>query len=177
MGCHQETLWHVRTQQQQQRQQQQRSFNGLWSGTTRVGWYHKKHSPTRTHPDHRASFIIFLHLQRSMASSLFNLRAWQSSRVWTHAYLLTSCMHLPPVLWHCSLGIRKSIWPVKREWWRVGVVVCLKRGAHCLHMVPLMPLHTKTPLSHAWLNWIQTGFTFLVPDYPGFPGKEAGKWV
>ena len=61
-------------------QQQQRPFNGLWSGTTRVGRYQKEHSPTYTHPDHRSSFIIFLHLQRSMASSLFNLRAWQSSR-------------------------------------------------------------------------------------------------
>ena len=55
-------------------------FNGLWSATTRVGRYQKKHSPTHTHPDHRTSFIIFLHLQRSMASSLFILRAWQSSR-------------------------------------------------------------------------------------------------
>ena len=50
-------------------------FNGLWSGTTRVGRYQKKHSPTHTHPDHRTSFIIFLHLQRSMASTLFILRA------------------------------------------------------------------------------------------------------
>ena len=49
-------------------------FNGLWSGTTRVGRYQKKHSPTHTHPDHRTSFII-LHLQRSMASSLFISRA------------------------------------------------------------------------------------------------------
>jgi len=56
-------------------------FNDLLSGTTRVGWYQKKHSPTHTHPDHRTSFIFFLHLQRSMASSLFSLRAWQSS--WT----------------------------------------------------------------------------------------------
>ena len=55
-------------------------FNGLWSGTTRVGRYQKKHSPTHTHPDHRTSFIIFLHLQRSMPSSLFIVRAWQSSR-------------------------------------------------------------------------------------------------
>ena len=54
-------------------------FNGLWFGTTRVGRYKKKHSPTDTHPDHRTSFIIFLHLQQSMASSLFILRAWQSS--------------------------------------------------------------------------------------------------
>ena len=50
-------------------------FNGLLSGTTRVGRYQKKYSPTHTHPDHRTSFIIFLHLQRSMASSLFSLRA------------------------------------------------------------------------------------------------------
>ena len=50
-------------------------FNGLLSRTTRVGRYQKKHSPTRTHPDHGTSFIIFLHLQRSMASSLFILRA------------------------------------------------------------------------------------------------------
>ena len=30
---------------------------------------------THTHPDDRTSFIIFLHLQRSMTSSLFSLRA------------------------------------------------------------------------------------------------------
>ena len=46
-------------------------FNGLLSGTTRVGRYQKKHSPTHTHPDHRTSFIIFLHLQRSMALCSF----------------------------------------------------------------------------------------------------------
>ena len=50
-------------------------FNGFWSGTTRVGWYQKKH----THPDHRTSFVNFLHLLRSIASSSFSLHAWQSS--------------------------------------------------------------------------------------------------
>jgi len=29
------------------------------------------------------------------------------------------------------------------------VVVCLERGADCLHMVQLMPLHPKTPSSLA----------------------------
>jgi len=29
------------------------TFNGLWSGTTRVGRHQKKHSPTHAHPDHR----------------------------------------------------------------------------------------------------------------------------
>ena len=37
-------------------------FNGLWSETTQVGWYQKKHSPTHTHPDHWTSFINFLHI-------------------------------------------------------------------------------------------------------------------
>jgi len=53
-------------------------FNGLWSETTQVGRYQKKHSPTHTHPDRRTSFINFLHLLQSLASSLFSLRAWQS---------------------------------------------------------------------------------------------------
>jgi len=29
------------------------------------------------------------------------------------------------------------------------VVICLERGADCLHMVQLMPLHPKTPSSLA----------------------------
>ena len=53
-------------------------FNGPLPGTTRVGRYQKEHSPTHTHPDHRSSFINFLHLLGSTASSLFSLRAWQS---------------------------------------------------------------------------------------------------
>ena len=74
------TNWRPILKLQQQQQQQQRPFNGLWSGTTRVGRYQKELSPTHSYPNQRASFIIFLHLQRSMASSLFSLRAWQSSR-------------------------------------------------------------------------------------------------
>jgi len=51
----------------------------LWvlSGTTRVSWYQKKHSPTHTYRGHQSSLICFLHLIRSMASSLFNPCAWQ----------------------------------------------------------------------------------------------------
>ena len=40
-----------------------------------VARYQKKHSPAHTHPGQRTSFITFLHLQRSTASSLFSLRA------------------------------------------------------------------------------------------------------
>jgi len=44
------------------------------------GWARtrNKHSLTHTYPDHQSSFIGFLHLLRSIASSLFNLRARQS---------------------------------------------------------------------------------------------------
>jgi len=51
-------------------------FYGPLSGTTRVSWYQK--TPTHTYPDHQSSFICFLHLLWSIASSLFNLRTWQS---------------------------------------------------------------------------------------------------
>ena len=44
----------------------------------------------------------------------------------------------------CFCYVRCSFSP-KIEWWGVGVVICLERGADCLHMVQLMPLHPKTP--------------------------------
>ena len=48
-------------------------------GQPGVGRYQKKQSPTHTHPGHRTSFINFLHLLQSIASSVFSLHAWQSS--------------------------------------------------------------------------------------------------
>jgi len=61
----------------------------------------------------------------------------------------------------------------KTEWWGTGVVISLKRGAADLHMAQLMPL----PLTVSCSSKIQIGFTFLVPAYPGCPGKEAIKWL
>jgi len=40
-----------------------------------------------------------------------------------------------------------------------------------LHMAQLMPL----PLTFSCSSKIQIGFSFLVPAYPGCPGKEAVK--
>jgi len=51
------------------------------------------------------------------------------------------------------------------------MVICLERGAD-LHIAQLMPL----PLTVSCSSKIQIGFTFLVPAYPGYPGKEAVKW-
>ena len=52
------------------------------------------------------------------------------------------------------------------------MVICLERGADCLHMVQLMPLPSPNPIISCVIE-IQTGFTFLVLAYPGCPGKEA----
>jgi len=35
----------------------------------------------------------------------------------------------------------------------VGVVIYLKQGADCLHMIQLMPLHPKTPSPHLNPDW------------------------
>jgi len=69
------------------------------------------------------------------------------------------------VLWHCWLGVRKSIRSVKIEWWGVGVVICLERGADCLYMGPPDATASKNPVISCLIQ-IQTGFTFLVPAYP-----------
>jgi len=53
------------------------------------------------------------------------------------------------------------------------VVVCLEQDAD-LHMSQLMPL----PLTVSCFSEIQIGFTFLVPAYPGSPGKgPLNGWV
>ena len=52
------------------------------------------------------------------------------------------------------------------------MVICLELGAD-LHMAQLMPL----PLTVSCFSKIQIGFAFLVPAYPGSPGKRAVKNV
>jgi len=77
-------------------QQQQQPFYGSLSGTTRVSRYQKKHSPTH-HPDRHPVFIIFFHLLRSIACSLFKLRAWQSfCTTYFHVLLVYLLVWSPP---------------------------------------------------------------------------------
>ena len=55
-------------------------FNGFWSGTTRVGRYQKKHSPTHTHPDRHRHTLYQLPPFTTINGILFvHLCAWQSS--------------------------------------------------------------------------------------------------
>ena len=104
-GCR-HTQTHRHTQTQTQTHTHTQLFNGLWSRTTQVGQYQKKHSPTHTHPYHQTSFINFLHLLRSIASSGLSLRAWtflwdnlspgtlwSSSWSWTLYFILHAFVH------------------------------------------------------------------------------------
>ena len=90
-------------------------------------------------------------------------------RVTTHP--CSVCLH-PSVLWHCWLGGRKGIRPVKNWVWCAVVVVCLELGAD-LHVAQLMSL----PLTVSCFSKIQIGFTFLVPAHLGSPRQRAVKRV
>ena len=66
--------------------------------------------------------------------------------------------------------------------WQEGHPACKKLSGGVLawlsvwsevHMTQLMPLLLTVSCS----SKIQIGFTFLVPAYPGCPGKDAVKWL
>jgi len=91
---------------------------------------------------------------------------------WLH-YSRLQCF-LPSVLWHCWLGVRKSIQHVKKlsdevlAWLSVCsemVMICI--WSSWCHCHPIISCFVK----------IQIGLTFLLPTYPGCPGKEAVKRV
>ena len=86
---------HAMTHIEQTTTQQQFFYSPL-SETTRVNRFQKKHSPTH-HPDHHPVSISFVHRLRSIASSLFKLRAW-------HSFCTTS-LH---VLFGLPLGLEPS---------------------------------------------------------------------
>ena len=67
------------------------------------------------------------------------------------------------MLWHCWFGVRKSIRPVKTEWWGSGMVVPF--GARCKWFVYGPADATVTPSFFSFIQ-IQIGLTFLVPAYP-----------
>jgi len=56
----------------------------------------------------------------------------------------------------------------KTEWWGVGVVICLERGAD-LDMVQLMPL----PLTVSWFSKFQIGFYLSGTGSPGWSWKKG----
>ena len=56
----------------------------------------------------------------------------------------------------------------KTEWWGVGVIIRLERGAD-LHTAQLMLLS----LTVSCFSKVQIGFTFLAPAHPGSPADKG----
>ena len=121
-------------------------------------------------------------LQLCQASLSCYAYAVSSSRIEWHRFLKSEWSpshyqttdvrsdHMPSVVLRCWLGGGHTACQnrVVRCWH--GYL--LERGAD-LHMAQLMPL----PLTVSCFSKIQIGFTFLVPAYPGSPGKRAVKRV
>ena len=74
---------------------------------------------------------------------------------------------LPPVVWQCWLGGRKSIRPVKKL--SGGVLAWLSVCSKVQTCI--------WPLTVSCFNKIQIGFTFVVPAYLGSPRQRAVKCV
>ena len=99
--------------------------------------------------------------------------------LFVRCWLFWLCTHilektLSSVLWHCWMGLRKSILPVRKlsdevlAWlsvWREVQVICM--WSSWCHCHPIISCFVK----------MQIGLTFLVPAYRGCPGKEAVKRV
>ena len=107
-----------------------------WTGTAVKTWYRVQY---RCLPSADCHAIASAWLSAPSYNSIYGLQT--SGQI-----NLTKGPILPSVLWHCWLGARKSIQPVKIKWCGVGVVICLERGADCLHMVQLMPLPSPNPI-------------------------------
>jgi len=112
-------------------------------------------------------------------SAIFNLFAVRIEWMMTTGllfsiYLLLESYFRLSVLWHCLLGGRKGIRPVKNlsggvlAWFFVWSEV-----QTCIWPTQLMLLS----LTVSCFSKIQIGFTFLVPAHPGSPGKRAVKQV
>jgi len=82
-------------------------------------------------------------------SPSLSLSQWPSTSVSCWVLLTALSLYMcHSQLIHCWLGGRRSIWPVKNEWWGAGVVICLERDANDLHIVQLMPLPPHLLLLH-----------------------------
>ena len=77
--------------------------------------------------------------------------------------------NMPSVLWHCWLGGRKGIRPVKT--WVVGCWCGYLSGSRC------RLAYGPADATVSCFSKIQIGFTFLVPAHLGSPGKRAVKRV
>jgi len=66
--------------------------------------------------------------------------------LWTKVFVYDLSVLNYAVLWHCWLGGRKGIRPLKTEWWGAGVVICPELGADFWYRLTQVVLE-KRPLN------------------------------
>ena len=60
-----------------------------------------------------------------------------------------------------TTGRASGLW--KTEWWGVGMVICLERGAHCcIVLIFLLTEKLKLVVRHPVEQWLLTGFCFFI---------------
>ena len=102
--------------------------------------------------------MIFVN-QHCIKRNFWKLRVGSFYFCWAFlCYCLNQC-------YDAVRGVRKSIQPVKIDWWVVGMVIRLDQGADRLHVVQTMPLPSQNP-TISWHTEFQNGFVFLIPSYP-----------
>jgi len=146
-----------------------------FTGLPAVLGYQKKYSPL-TYPGHQPSFISFFHLLWSIATSLFNLRAWQfftqplSSRLWftcvLHSIWKEWIIYAVMVIW-CMYTLMFAILnnsgadllnTVHCFPWDHKVLMCLSIIYHTTVLRPFSGT-TEVPEENFWTLWCKGRLT------------------
>jgi len=111
---------------------------------------------------------------------------WQTQTVWQSlsTNINNRLMALWQVLWHCWLGVRKSIWPVKSEWCgylseaRCRLFAIWSSWCHCIPKHPSPLASFKSKLVLPFWYWLTQAVLEKRPlngchsssIFPGLPG-------
>jgi len=95
----------------------------------------------------------------------------------TKCHFMSFCVHYTgqPVsilVWHCWLGCRKSMWPIKIDWWLMRCWHGYLSGARCKWFACSPSYATATPIISCFIK-TQIDLTFLVLAYSSFLGKQV----
>ena len=106
----------------------------------------EENSPTHTHPDHRTSFINFLQLLRSIASSVFSLCDWQSSLTTSLQVLFGLPLGLGPSTLYSMHFFTQSLSSFRSTYPYQGSLFCCNTNAMSSILPELIPTNSNSGL-------------------------------
>ena len=140
-------------------------------GNTWVSRYQRKHSPTHTNPAPQPSFVSFLHLPQSMASSLFPHKLSRSSLV----YHLVGNPLLHPTFLHPIIVFLLQHLPILSQ------PVLLQYRDYILFFVSLSTPYLKLFFAlrhissdHSYLCWLKFHLIFFSLGQVSLPCNITG---